>query len=426
MANNKTESRIGEVLFDYLRDMLFYPNKAHLDVGELPPEFQTHWEGLVFLAKCIQENREFMMAMSKGDLSVEPPSIDNPISGPTKNLHGSLRHMAWQTAQIAKGDYKQRLNFMGEFSRSFNLMVEQLEERTQKLEKAKIFAETKNEELSQIQDLFLILIQNTPEAVVLIDIEDNSEYVLNTSALNLKQNHPSIANVLLKELQVHARAECDRNSKWALNFPNPEAIAADLTGTPKILYYSIGSYPMTWKDRMAMAHIISDRTSETEKERELFHAAMTDLLTGAYNRRFAMDLLEEWCCKKMRFCVSMVDLDNLKYCNDVFGHNAGDTYLMTVYKYLKMLPPDSKVCRIGGDEFLLISDIAFAKEQDSRLEKLRKKMVTETQRNSGDFKRTFSYGSCDCDPDEGKTLSEIIDEADAKMYQYKQKNKIHM
>jgi diguanylate cyclase (GGDEF)-like protein len=44
-----------------------------------------------------------------------------------KNLQATLRHLTWQTGQIAKGDFSQRVEFLGEFSHSFNRMVEQLE-----------------------------------------------------------------------------------------------------------------------------------------------------------------------------------------------------------------------------------------------------------------------------------------------------------
>jgi diguanylate cyclase (GGDEF)-like protein len=50
-----------------------------------------------------------------------------------KNLQTTLRHMTWQTGQIAKGDFSQRVEFLGEFSHSFNAMVEQLEEYRQRI-----------------------------------------------------------------------------------------------------------------------------------------------------------------------------------------------------------------------------------------------------------------------------------------------------
>lgn len=50
-----------------------------------------------------------------------------------KNLRATLRHLTWQTGQIAKGDFSQRVEFLGEFSHSFNWMVEQLDAYRQRI-----------------------------------------------------------------------------------------------------------------------------------------------------------------------------------------------------------------------------------------------------------------------------------------------------
>ncbi len=51
----------------------------------------------------------------------------NLISGSLKNLQASLRHLTWQTKQVANGDFHQRVDFLGDFSDSFNWMVEKLD-----------------------------------------------------------------------------------------------------------------------------------------------------------------------------------------------------------------------------------------------------------------------------------------------------------
>ena len=38
-------------------------------------------------------------------------------------LHSSLMHLTWQAGEVAKGDYSQRVDFMGDFSEAFNAMV---------------------------------------------------------------------------------------------------------------------------------------------------------------------------------------------------------------------------------------------------------------------------------------------------------------
>ena len=46
-----------------------------------------------------------------------------------KNVHANLNHLTWQAKQVAKGDYSQRVSYLGEFSEAFNTMTAQLKER---------------------------------------------------------------------------------------------------------------------------------------------------------------------------------------------------------------------------------------------------------------------------------------------------------
>jgi len=71
--------------------------------------------------------QEFTNALSRGDLSQELKA-GGFLAGYLKSLQANLRHLTWQTGQIAKGDFCQRVNFMGEFSEAFNSMVVSLAE----------------------------------------------------------------------------------------------------------------------------------------------------------------------------------------------------------------------------------------------------------------------------------------------------------
>lgn len=203
-----------DLLFRFFEEILFAPEKASLDSSQLPEESQRWGEALSFLLQCVLENRAFVTALSKGNLSIKPPPVDNPIAAPAKALQGSLRHIAWQTNQVAKGDYNQRLDFMGEFTDGFNTMVFQLAERTKKLEQAKLSAEEKNVELTQTRDLFLLLMYNAPEFMIVLDVEDNTEYVCNTSAEALKHSEPELVQAGRQELWHHAQTYHSEYCRW--------------------------------------------------------------------------------------------------------------------------------------------------------------------------------------------------------------------
>jgi diguanylate cyclase (GGDEF)-like protein len=87
--------------------------------------------------------------------------------------------------------------------------------------------------------------------------------------------------------------------------------------------------------------------------------AFSDDLTGAYNRRFFeafMDsALPEARARRRPVTVMVFDLDNFKQYNDQFGHEAGDLVLTETVRLLQsVIRTGDRVCRIGGDEFVVV------------------------------------------------------------------------
>jgi signal transduction histidine kinase/CheY-like chemotaxis protein len=76
----------------------------------------------------------FASDLSKGALSTEGKSR-LALCGCLKSLQASLRHLRWQTDQVAKGDFSQRVSLMGDFSVSFNWMIQKLDDHRQELKK---------------------------------------------------------------------------------------------------------------------------------------------------------------------------------------------------------------------------------------------------------------------------------------------------
>lgn len=88
----------------------------------------------------VQETNEFILPLSNGKLEdIRVPPARNFFASPFKQLHSHLRHLTWQAEQVAKGDYSQRVDFMGNFSNAFNAMVVSLDQN-EKLLKEKIDA----------------------------------------------------------------------------------------------------------------------------------------------------------------------------------------------------------------------------------------------------------------------------------------------
>lgn len=105
---------------------------------------------------------------------------------------------------------------------------------------------------------------------------------------------------------------------------------------------------------------VAERTHELlEANQRLEDMAMTDVLTGLPNRRHAMRICEqEWHTSvttgKPLACM-MIDADGFKGVNDVYGHDAGDEVLRQLARRLQhAVRTDDTVCRLGGDEFLIV------------------------------------------------------------------------
>lgn len=91
---------------------------------KVPPDCECPEEVAALIDYLADLNR-FLRAMADGDLSAKLERRGS-MAGSLKGLHANLRHLTWQTQQVAAGDFKQRVDFLGEFSVAFNSMVEAL------------------------------------------------------------------------------------------------------------------------------------------------------------------------------------------------------------------------------------------------------------------------------------------------------------
>ncbi len=104
-----------------------------LEVPAAPPEAAALAAAVNRLIDAQAEVRAFVEPLARGELGVAPPKAGNPLAAPFKELHSRLTHLTWQAEQVARGDYGQRVDFMGDFSRSFNRMVEELGRKERQL-----------------------------------------------------------------------------------------------------------------------------------------------------------------------------------------------------------------------------------------------------------------------------------------------------
>lgn len=100
------------------------------------------------LIKNYSDSQHFLGSLSEGRLDVEPPRRNFLISS-FKQLHAHLKHLTWQTQQVAQGDLNQRVDFLGDFSVAFNSMIDALKEKRlieEALKKTNQYLDSANEE----------------------------------------------------------------------------------------------------------------------------------------------------------------------------------------------------------------------------------------------------------------------------------------
>jgi two-component system cell cycle response regulator len=127
------------------------------------------------------------------------------------------------------------------------------------------------------------------------------------------------------------------------------------------------------KDRMQLRQIAAELAVAN---RRLATAALTDPLTGLPNRRSAMDQLEQaWSAASrsgLPLSVMVIDIDHFKQVNDSHGHATGDLVLREAAATLRAAARrEDSVCRIGGEEFLVICPNTDLKSAMLSAERLR-------------------------------------------------------
>ena len=161
-----------------------------------------------------------------------------------------------------------------------------------------------------------------------------------------------------------------------------------------------------------------------ERQDDLIRTAFTDQLTGLGNRGgFARSLEELW-EQDAPVTMAFIDIDNLKHCNDVFGHDEGNRYILQVSLYLKLyMKVDEAAFRLGGDEFAILSTIATEDDLAERLEHCRTILL---KNNDSEMPHSFSYGVAHADPALGEASNRMTLDADHRMYDYKLRHAMHL
>jgi diguanylate cyclase (GGDEF)-like protein len=169
----------------------------------------------------------------------------------------------------------------------------------------------------------------------------------------------------------------------------------------------------------------NDREHLTQMVEALSLLAVMDDLTGLHNRRGFMALarnqIETARLTRRPLLMFFADLDGLKWVNDTWGHEAGDDLLRDTAALLRATFRETDVLgRLGGDEFIVLTQDAAPGDADRLAERLQAAVRTYNALPGRSFALSISTGATAYDPRRPEPLETLLKRADAAMYVHKQ------
>jgi diguanylate cyclase (GGDEF)-like protein len=203
----------------------------------------------------------------------------------------------------------------------------------------------------------------------------------------------------------------------------PMVVYSDVIGVINVTNKKEG---MEFTDEdVEMLKAVADQAAVAVNKAQLWDMAVTDSLTGLYDRRYFMVKLQEEVLRAERcgkpLSVVMADLDRFKKINDTYGHDAGDRALQAIAKFFqKNIRDVDAVARYGGEEFVMLIPDADQSAAFCLAQRLRQELANV---NLDDLPPiTMSLGIA-AYPSDGTDIEELIKKADAAMYEAKRRGR---
>lgn len=187
----------------------------------------------------------------------------------------------------------------------------------------------------------MIFFYNFPENKKKLEIPEYKEFVKENPLV-----HPShvqeFMNVLLKASATPLKGELEYLSK----------VSTGEFQWHRTYYSSIPDEQGKVISVLGRIHNIHQSATE---QREMMHRVETDFLTGLYNKGAAIEKVDKWLKANptSEAHMIMIDIDNFKKINDLYGHSRGDDVLKEVARLIQScFEEESITARFGGDEFI--------------------------------------------------------------------------
>ncbi|MFM2479444.1 diguanylate cyclase [Celerinatantimonas sp. MCCC 1A17872] len=184
----------------------------------------------------------------------------------------------------------------------------------------------------------------------------------------------------------------------------------------------------TYRNQLIYGALVLDAQRLIDHIQRLNRDINLDQLTQAHNRRALehemQTLRENLTDAQLKLAIAIIDIDHFKAINDQYGHRAGDLALQTfARRIINCLRVHDRLYRFGGDEFVVIAEVANELELRAIFERVRVAIAaTPVSYENMHFNLTCSIGVCSMATGEGN-IDRCFSNADQALYQSKQRGR---
>ena len=348
-----------------------------------------------------------------------------------------LRQLNTDASALAAGDLSHRTavnsnDEVGALAKTFNTMAAALQVRHQELNAAREAAATEAIERTRLEELerqaketLAAVIDASPVAIVCSDIgrrivlwsraaEQIFGYKSDEVLGRTTKLVPDEAKAESQQLFDRAvRGEAIRDIEVRRRRKDGSIVDVEVAATAR--YNPDGSV-------CGVAWAYDDFTERKKTERQLSYLAHYDQLTGLPNRialkTELAKLIEQ--PNAAPTTIALFDLDGFKDVNDTLGHSTGDRLLMQVARRLTdVAKSDGKVCRLGGDEFIVIIPQCGDLRKIGELVEGMLKQLSEPFEINDHILHIGGSAGVAIAPNDGSVVDELISNADLALYKAK-------
>jgi diguanylate cyclase (GGDEF)-like protein len=171
-----------------------------------------------------------------------------------------------------------------------------------------------------------------------------------------------------------------------------------------------------------------DVTERKHADELLQYISAKDELTGLYNLHTFMSMTEQQIKsadrEKKDMLIIYAGVDGMEAINDDHGQDAGDRLLVDVADILRKTFREADIfARTGEDEFVISTLVSSRKGKDLIMQRMNNNIADYNSRQDSTVELSMSFGTSFYNPDEPKSIDEVLSSADDKMHEHKKSKK---